>query len=213
MMNSTRITSAGRRTHTVLSMVAVAGALLAGAPAAQAAGPGPEPGRYRNAYESAVVSTMAPREDGMYSGTTVNVFRNNEGTQLCMENVAYDAANTLISEYGCAPIADTAFMMDTKLTSATVAPTTVTLDTNDCDEAGCTVVSSRDVQVSATLEGVGDLQTMKGRSSFNDGTCTYQFKTAGNVRMASGTFSLDGQAQSGEGSMAKSKDLTVVRCD
>jgi hypothetical protein len=212
-MNSTRITLASRRTRNVFGMIVVAGALLAGVPAAQAAGPGPEPGRYRNAYESAVVSTMAPREDGTYSGTTINVFRNNEGTQLCVENVAYDAANTMTSEYGCAPLADTAFTMEKKLTSATIAPTMVTLNTWDCDQAGCTVTSSRDVLVSATLEGTGELQNMKARSSFNDGTCTYQFKSAGNVRIASGTFSLDNQAQSGGGSLSKSKDLTVVRCD
>lgn len=212
-MNSTHITQVGRRTRGILGMFAVAGALLVGVPHAQAAGPGPEPGRYRMAYESASVSTMAPRADGTYSGTTLYAFRNNEGTQLCVENVAYDAANTMLSEYGCAAIADTAFTMDKKLTSANVAPTTVTLNTWNCDDTGCTVASSRDVQVAATWQGVGELQNMKNRSSFDHGACTFQFKSAGNARTASATFSLDGQAQSAEGSLGKSKDLTVIKCD
>ena len=75
---------------------------------------------------------MAPREDGPYSGTSLYVFRNDQGTQVCIETVDYDAANTLISEYGCAAIPQQAFTLDKKLQGATLAPTTITLNTFDC---------------------------------------------------------------------------------
>jgi hypothetical protein len=142
------------------------------------------------------------------------VFRNDQGTQVCIENVNYDAANTLISEYGCAAIAEQAFTLDKKLQGATLAPTTVTLNTFDCQEAtGCTVVSSHDVQVAATMTGVGELQKIKSRSSFDDGRCTYQNKNGGEVRTGTTNVILDGENIGGEGTLAESQSLTVVRCD
>jgi len=157
---------------------------------------------------------MAPRGDDTYSGTTLSVFRNDQGTQVCVENVQYDAAGTLIAEYGCAPIADTAFTLEKKLASATLAPTTVTISQFDCQqEAGCTVISSREVDVAATLQGVGDVQTSKAHSSYTDGTYTYHFKSSGSFRQATRSFIVDGAAQSGTGSVTTSKNLTVVRAN
>jgi len=199
----------------MVGMVAVAGALLAGGPAHAAGGPGPlEPGQYRLAYQSATASSMAPRDDGTYSGTTIQVFRNDDGTQVCVENVQYDAANTLIAEYGCAPIADSAFTLDKKLAEATLAPTLVTINQLDCQkEVGCTVISSRDVEVAATFVGVGDMQTSKAQSSYTDGTYTYRFKGSGSFRHATSSFTVNGDAHSGTGSLTTAKQLTVVRAN
>jgi len=199
----------------MIGLVAVAGALLAGVPSAQAAGgPGPlEPGHYRTAYQSATASSMAPRDDGTYSGTTLQVFRN-DGTQVCVENVQYDAVGTLMAEYGCAPIADTAFSLEKKLAGATLTPTTVTISQFDCQqEAGCTIISSRDVEVAATFTGVGEVQTSKAHSSYTDGTYTYHFKGSGSFREASSSFTVDGDAQSGTGSLTTAKNLTIVRAN
>ena len=213
-MHSTRFAPIGRRTRGMVGMMMVAAALIATAPSAEAAGPAPaEPGRYRTAYQSATASSMAPRADGTYSGTSLYVFRNDQGTQVCIENVDYDAANTLISEYGCAAIPEQAFTLDKKLQSATLAPSTVTLNTYRCNEFECSAVSSRDVEVTATMQGVGELQHIKSRSLYDDGRCTYQNKNGGEVRTATTNVILDGENIGGEGSLAASQSLTVVRCD
>ncbi len=215
MMSSTRFAPIGRRTRGMVGMMMVAAALVATTPSAQAAGPAPlEPGHYRMAYQSATASSMAPRADGTYSGTSLYVFRNDQGTQVCIENVQYDAANTLISEYGCAGIPEQAFTLDKKLQSATLAPTMVTLNTFDCQEAtGCMVASSRNVEVTATMQGAGELQKIKSRSLYDDGRCTYQNKNGGEVRTAITNVTLNGENINGAGSLAASQELTVVRCD
>ena len=218
MAHSTRLARMGRRTRGIVGLVAVAGTLLAGVPAHAAGGVPLEPGHYRLAYQSATASSMAPRDDGTYSGTTLHVFRNDDGTQVCVEQVQYDAANTLIAEYGCAPIADTAFTVDKKLASASLAPTVVTVSQVHCEqvsehEATCNVVGSREVTVAATFAGVGDVQTSKAHSSYTDGTYTYRFKGSGSFRPASSSFTVDGEAQSGTGSLSTSKNLTVVRAN
>ncbi len=60
MMHTTRMGAIRRRTRGIIGLLAVAGALLAGGPSAQAAnGPGSlEPGQYRMAYQSATASSI-----------------------------------------------------------------------------------------------------------------------------------------------------------
>ncbi len=98
--------------------------------------------------------------------------------------------------------------------SATLALTTVTINTVECEkEEGCTVVSSRDVDVTATWTGTGALRTQKAGSSYDDGNCTYRFKGAAQMRDASANISLNGRTLSGAGSLVASKSTYVVKCD
>ena len=63
------------------------------------------------------------------------------------------------------------------------------------------------------MTGVGELQKIKSRSSFDDGRCTYQNKNGGEVRTGTTNVILDGENIGGEGTLADSQRLTVVRCD
>jgi hypothetical protein len=189
----------------MVGLLTVAGALLVGAPSAQAAGGVPaEPGRYSLAYQGASAVAMTQRPDGYYSGTALYVFSNADGTQVCIEHVQYDAADTLISEYGCAPLAEQAFTLDKKLRSATVASTLITLSTES---------SSRTVEVSATMQAVGDLEKVKDQSFMEHSGCTFDRTMRGQHRTVATTVTLDGQVISGEGGLSDITEVTVVRCD
>jgi hypothetical protein len=201
----------------MVGLLMVAGALVSGVTSAAASGPGPlEPGRYRTAYESASASSLAPSANGPYLGTTISVFRTEVGTQACIDSVDTAVDGGLFIESGCASIADSAFVLDKKLASTSLAPTSITVSQTHCTpgnvkESTCTVLGTRSVEVAATFEGVGEVQTTKGRSSYSDGT--YQFKGSGSFRAANGSLTTNGETQSGVGSLTTSKNLTVVRAN
>ncbi len=205
MLNSTLSTRIGRRTRGMVGLLAVAGALMVGVPSAQAAGGVPaEPGRYSFAYQGASAVAMTQRPDGYYRGTALYVFGNADGTQVCIEHVQYDAADTLISEYGCAPLDEQAFTLDKKLRAATVAPTLITLSTES---------SSRTVEVSATMQAVGDLEKVKDQSFMEQSGCTFDRTMRGQHRTVATSVTLDGQVISGEGGLSDITEVIVVRCD
>lgn len=219
MMHSTRLAQVGRRARAMVGMVAVAGALLTGASSALASGPGPlEPGRYRDAYESAYVSSLTPDEAGRYLGSTVSLFRNDAGTHVCVDNLEPAIDGGLIIHSGCAPLADSAVQLDKQLTGVTLAPIRITVMQVHCAPASamettCTELGTRDLTVAAKMDGVGEVQQTRSRSSYNDGTYTYQFKGSGSYRMASGSVTVSGETQSGTGSLSTSKNLTVIRAN
>ncbi len=207
----------GRTARGMVSLVTLAGGLVVGGSSAQAAGPGPlEPGRYRTAYESATVSSLAPDANGLYTGNTVSLFRNDDGTHLCVDNIEQAIDGGLIINAGCAPLDASAFQLDKQLTGVTLAPTSITVTQSKCDiinehEAVCTELGPITLQVAATIDGAGALEKTRSRSAHEDDTYTYRFKGSGSYRMATGTVTVNDETESGTGSLATSTHLIVVR--
>jgi len=149
-------------------------------------------------YTSLYVFDGRTREsDGGFSGTRVC---------LSVYTEQYSGRRFLGStqESGCTVAADGAFTAANNLSSATLSPTTVTLDQVECtydpdtDTETCTVVSSRDTTVSADFTATGSLVKSSQRGTFSDGTCTFSYSSRGSGREANAVLMLDGQTVSGE---------------
>lgn len=85
-----------------------------------------------------------------------------------------------------------AIKVDGKLQSASLAPTTVTVEDLACEKFACDPGSTRDIVVSAGWTGFGPLQTSKGRNAWDDGTCRTHEAFKGSNRQADVTGSVDG---------------------
>jgi hypothetical protein len=85
-----------------------------------------------------------------------------------------------------------AIKIDGKLLSATLAPTTVTVEDLVCEKFECEPGSTRDIVVNASWTGFGPLQTSKSRNSSDDGICRTHEAFKGSNRQADVTGSLDG---------------------
>ena len=84
------------------------------------------------------------------------------------------------------------FRIDSKLGSATLASTHLTIVDEGCEKFGCDPGAGRDVVVSATWTGFGPLRTTKSRSSDGDGTCRVKSSFKGSSRPAEFVGSIDG---------------------
>lgn len=82
--------------------------------------------------------------------------------------------------------------IDGKLLSATLAPTTVTVEDIACEKFACEPGSTRDIVANANWTGFGPLQTSKSRNAWDDGTCRSHDAFKGSSRQADVTGSLDG---------------------
>jgi hypothetical protein len=128
-------------------------------------------------------------------------------SQVCASVASYtvdaitgDYLGDPVYEYGCrADLASGAIRFGSKLSSASLAATHVTIDQWVCDDQKeCVPGASRDVVVAATWTGFGPTSTGKYRSSGNDGTCRYSDWFKGSDRSANVTASFDGQPVSGD---------------
>jgi hypothetical protein len=99
------------------------------------------------------------------------------------------------------------------LASATLAATTISIDTYVCDEFSCVPGSSRDVTVSGTWTGVGPTYFQKYRSSTDDGTCRSNEAGKGSFREASLSGTVAGTSLVGSyGSISDGKFTYRSRC-
>jgi hypothetical protein len=147
--------------------------------------------------------TCSDQEIGIFSGKmTDNVSGVTHTSQLCASVGTYtfdlntgDYIGEPIFERGCrTDLPSGVIRFGSKLSSATLAATTVTLGQWTCDEYDCYPGASRDVVIAATWAGFGPIQSGKYRSSGNDGTCRYGEWSNGTSRSANITASFDGQA-------------------
>lgn len=143
--------------------------------------------------------TMLPRPVQICVNPSVARFAN-----VCIENAQYDAAGTLLNEYGCAALGEQDFTLDKKLRSATLAPTMITLNGDG---------TSRTVEVSASMQSVGELEKVNYPLFAEHSGCTFDTTTRGHNRAVATTVTLDGQVISGAGGLYDMTDTTVVRCD
>jgi len=105
-----------------------------------------------------------------------------------------------VYEYGCrVDLASSAIRFGSKLSSASLAATHVTIEQWVCnDEKECVPGASRDVVVAATWTGFGPISSGRYRSSGHDGTCRYSEWFKGSDREADATATFDGQTVSGD---------------
>lgn len=99
------------------------------------------------------------------------------------------------------------------LSSATLAPTTISIQKYVCDEYICTPGSSRDVTAGGTWTGVGPTYFQKYRTSSNDGTCRSNESGKGSMREASLTGTIAGHSLvNSYGSISDGKFTYRSRC-
>jgi hypothetical protein len=152
--------------------------------------------------------TCVEQQIGIFSGKmTDSVTGVTHSSQVCAAVGTYTVdVNTWeylgepIFERGCrTDLASGVIRFGSKLSGATLAATSITLEQWVCDdEKECVPGASRDVVVAATWTGVGPINTGKYRSSGNDGTCRYSDWFKGSDRSAEIAATFDGQAVSGD---------------
>lgn len=96
-------------------------------------------------------------------------------------------------EFGCAEAAALTLTGDL---DATLAPTTVTLETMSCDEdkQECEVTGSRAVTVAATAVAEGPVSTSRDRGRVSTGACRSTYSSTTTSAPVSGRITLDGTA-------------------
>lgn len=88
--------------------------------------------------------------------------------------------------------------IDSKLTSATLAATLVTVDDMVCEKFGCEPGTSRDIVVAASWAGFGPLSANKYRASYDEGTCRSNESFKGTGRSAEIAGAIDGTPVAGD---------------
>jgi hypothetical protein len=129
-----------------------------------------------------------------------NVSGVTHASQLCAGLSSYTFSDltgefigTPTFERGCrVDVPAGAIKIDGKLLSATLAPTTVTVEDLACEKFACDPGSARDIVVSANWTGFGPPLTSKSRNAWDDGTCRSHDAFKGSNRQADVTGSLDG---------------------
>ena len=100
-----------------------------------------------------------------------------------------------VFERGCATdLPSGVIRIDSKLAWATLAPTTLTIEQLVCDKESCVPGPSRVVAVAGSWLGTGPVGSSKNRSSYDDGTCRYNFANKSSGRMASFTGAIGNQS-------------------
>jgi hypothetical protein len=152
--------------------------------------------------------TCVEQDIGVFSGKmTDSVSGVTHSSQVCASVATYtvdaitgDYLGEPVYEYGCrVDLASGVIRFGSKLSSASLAATHVTLEQWVCDdEKECVPGASRDVVVAATWTGFGPINTGKYRSSGNDGTCRYSDWFKGSDRSATAIATFDGLPVSGD---------------
>jgi hypothetical protein len=127
-------------------------------------------------------------------------------SQVCVSLASYaysedtgELVGTPSFEEGCrVDLPAGTLRIDSKLRSAALSPTTVSVEDQACDKFGCEPGSARDIVVVATWTGFGPIQTSKYRGSFGDGTCRSREASRGSSRSADVVGSLDGADLAGD---------------
>ena len=121
------------------------------------------------------------------------------GTEVCYDT-GTDVFNLLtgevssIQESGCSFDPGEGTIIERDLSAATIAPTTVTVETFSCDEIECGHTGeTRDVTVEGTFTATSTVTRESLRDVFDDGVCTNRFSARGTSREAMFTGTVDGE--------------------
>jgi hypothetical protein len=162
------------------------------------------------------ISAFSGRISDSFSGRT-------HGSQVCasLETFTFDdetgeSVGEPLFENGClVDLPRGVLAFDRKLTSFSVAPTTLTISQLVCDEETCEIVSARDVVVEGTWTGFGSIQTGKSHSSYGDDLCRYAETSKQTWREADVDASIDAVAFPDEayGTISNGRSTFRSRCD
>jgi hypothetical protein len=199
------------------SAAVIALLVLSTGSAAAATGPAPgatftQNGKSADAYSGGCVSNENGTSTCSDVGISVfagkmsdNVSGVTHANQVCVfldASTFTDATGQLVGEYvsenGCkVDLPKGTLQFGSGLTSATLAPTTISIQRMVCvDKVTCVPGPSRDVTVAGTWTGVGPISYSKYRLVGNDGTCRYDEAATGHSRQASFSGTVDGQSLS-----------------
>ena len=122
------------------------------------------------------------------------------GTRVC-HGTFTDVFNQVTGEFlgfvgedGCSQDVGDGTVIERDLSSATIAPTTITLETFVCDEVECGPTGeTRDVTVEGTYTATSAAVRQSFRNVFDDGVCTFRDSSRGTSRQAMFVGTIDGQ--------------------
>lgn len=194
------------------AVIAAAGLLVLGASSAAAATPPPLDKSYSQNGTTAETNTSECADDGAVvtcSDQSIAIFigKMTDGfsgvshrNQLCVslgtyafDSVTGDLVGEPVFERGCVlDLPSGAARVDSKLASASLATTSLTVAQEVCDKESCTPGATRAIVVGGSWTGFGLLLASKSRSRFDDGTCRYDDSFKGSGRSASFDGTLDG---------------------
>ncbi len=118
-------------------------------------------------------------------------------------------------EAGClVDLPNGALTFGSKLSTATLLATTITVVEMVCNEETCEPGASRDVTVAGTWSAFGPTYSSKYRSTGDDGTCRYAESGRGSSREATFSGTLDGAAvgENGYAYLSEGKSTFRSRC-
>ena len=122
------------------------------------------------------------------------------GTEVCYSD-STDVFNRVtgqflssVQEFGCTTDVGEGTVVERDLSAATIAPTTITLETFTCDEIECGPTGeTRDAEVIGTFTATSDAFRQSNRGVFDDGICTFRDSSRGTSRNAMFSGTVDGQ--------------------
>ena len=123
------------------------------------------------------------------------------GTEVCYFSYTniYDEVTgqpvSFTQEDGCTTNVAAGTVIERDLSSATIAPTTITVQTIECDEVDCTPTGdTREVVVEGTFTATSPERRESYRSFYDDGVCTQRDSFRGTSRSSTFSGTIDGQA-------------------
>ena len=122
------------------------------------------------------------------------------GTEVCY-STGTDVFNPFtgegissIQENGCTQDPGDGTVIERDLSAATIAPTTITLETFSCDPIECGETGeTRDVTVEGTYTATSAAFRQSNRNVFDDGICVFRDSSRGTSRNATFAGTVDGQ--------------------
>lgn len=140
-------------------------------------------------------SGAATRKEVCFSRTT-ETFDDETG-----ETLSY------ITSFGCTPAATKATGVRRDLSSAIIAPTTVTVQTFECGLEECVEIGNGEVTVSGTFTATGPMTRARYREFSDDGFCVNRVSFRGKSRLATFSGTVDGEPVETEAE----NDLATIR--
>jgi len=132
----------------------------------------------------------------------------NDTLVVCFNEFTYNVRTGRgTSEGGCTETVESALTISDDFT-VTLAPTAVTLFS--CNQRRCTEGDT--VTVSAADEAVGPIQTVTGRVTIKDGTCTIRISFSDRFAEVAGTMTIDGVTIDQQGFASVSEQTMTTTC-
>ncbi len=202
---------------TILTAALLGGLLVGGAAPAAAAPPEREKQSGTFASLESFTSECTPEQEGGETCTSIFLYASTDTSGMGSVLLSIDTY-MLDGEGLFTPIsAEFGFIEGAELTvssdlSATLALTTVMLQSYICTEKGCEEGGSREVTVSASDTAIGPVGTGRERGMFKEGKCIYKWSFTSTSAEVAGTITLDGVTYDEAGRVSTGDYRARSRC-